>query len=87
MERTILVSASAQLEAHHFESNYNPNQANITNPLMNTEGLSLSEMERVMISRAIGAYAGNITKVAQALGITRSALYRRLQKHNIHYEH
>ncbi|NRB63621.1 MAG: sigma-54-dependent Fis family transcriptional regulator [Saprospiraceae bacterium] len=87
VERTILVSASAQLEAHHFESNYNPNQANITNPLMNTEGLSLSEMERVMISRAMGAYAGNITKVAQALGITRSALYRRLQKHNIHYEH
>jgi len=43
-------------------------------------------MEIQMINKAMGFHKNRITKVAKALGITRSALYRRLEKYNIPYD-
>jgi len=43
-------------------------------------------MEIQMISRAMDFHRNRITRVAKSLGITRSALYRRLQKYNIPYD-
>jgi len=40
-------------------------------------------MEKMMIEKSIEAYNGNISKVAEALGLSRAALYRRLEKHGI----
>ena len=45
--------------------------------------MSLDEIERAMILKAIEAYPRNITQIAEALGISRNALYRRLEKYNI----
>lgn len=36
--------------------------------------------------KALEFYSGNITDAARALGITRSSLYRRIEKHKIQYE-
>jgi two-component system, NtrC family, response regulator len=43
-------------------------------------------MEVQMIRQAMDHHKNRITKVAKALGITRSALYRRLEKYNIPYD-
>ena len=48
--------------------------------------LTLEEMEIQMIRKALEFHRGRITKVARSLGITRSALYRRLEKYNIPYD-
>ena len=45
--------------------------------------MTLDEMEKLMIEKAIIAYRSNLSKVAEALGISRAALYRRLEKYGL----
>jgi two-component system NtrC family response regulator len=45
--------------------------------------MTLEEMERAMITRCLAHFRGNITRAAEALGLSRAALYRRLDKHGI----
>ena len=45
--------------------------------------MTLEAMERTMIARALEHYGGNLTRVAEALGLSRPALYRRLEKHGL----
>jgi DNA-binding NtrC family response regulator len=45
--------------------------------------LSLDELEKRAIQRALIAYDGNISHAAQALGLTRPALYRRMERHGL----
>ena len=47
------------------------------------EELSLEEVERLLISKALARYEGNANRAAEALGLSRSALYRRLQKYGL----
>jgi DNA-binding NtrC family response regulator len=47
------------------------------------EDLSLEEVESFLVRKAIDRYGGNISQAADALGLSRSALYRRLQKYGI----
>ena len=46
------------------------------------EELPLEEVEKVLIQKALARY-GNVSQAAQALGLSRSALYRRLEKHGL----
>ncbi len=43
--------------------------------------LSLEQVEGLLVRKAMERYAGNVSHAARALGISRSALYRRLEKH------
>ena len=45
--------------------------------------VTLDEVEALMIDRAMRQYDRNITRAAEALGLSRAALYRRLAKHKI----
>jgi two-component system NtrC family response regulator len=45
--------------------------------------VTLEEMEKAMILRALDQHRNNISKVADALGLSRAALYRRLEKFGI----
>jgi len=47
------------------------------------EELSLEEVEKVLIQKAVARFQGNVTAAAKALGLSRSALYRRLQHHGL----
>jgi DNA-binding NtrC family response regulator len=47
------------------------------------EDLSLEEVERVLIQKALARFEGNVSAAAKALGLSRSALYRRLQRHSL----
>jgi len=47
------------------------------------EELSLEEAERVLITKALDRFEGNANRAAEALGLSRSALYRRLQKYGL----
>ncbi|RPJ56160.1 MAG: sigma-54-dependent Fis family transcriptional regulator [Acidobacteria bacterium] len=47
------------------------------------EELSLEEVEGLLIRKALARFGGNVSQAAQALGLSRSALYRRLQRHGL----
>ena len=47
------------------------------------EDMSLEDVERALIQKAMGRYSGNVSHASQALGLSRSALYRRLQKYGL----
>ncbi|MEG0646633.1 MAG: helix-turn-helix domain-containing protein, partial [Bacteroides sp.] len=46
-------------------------------------GMTLDEIERKTILQALERYQGNLSQVALSLGISRAALYRRLEKYEI----
>jgi len=48
-----------------------------------TEENTLQDMERNSILKALEKYDGNISQTAEELGLSRAALYRRLEKYNI----
>jgi DNA-binding NtrC family response regulator len=45
--------------------------------------MRLLDVEGVLVKQAMEKYRGNISRAARALGLSRSALYRRLERHNI----
>jgi DNA-binding NtrC family response regulator len=47
------------------------------------EEMSLEEVEGFLIKKAMARYDGNVSQAAKALGLSRSALYRRLQHHGL----
>ena len=47
------------------------------------EEMSLEEVEAFLIRKALARFGGNVSQAAGALGLSRSALYRRLQRHHL----
>ena len=47
------------------------------------EDMSLEEVEYLLIKKALSRHSGNISHAAEALGLSRSALYRRMQKYGL----
>ena len=86
VERTILVSGKPVLDATDFDAQYLRHDE----PAKAAEGTSfagmtLDEIERQTILQALEQHKGNLSQVAVSLGISRAALYRRLEKYNIHH--
>jgi DNA-binding NtrC family response regulator len=84
MERAVLVvesdrldvgdlAALAELDTHGRRDDDLPRPGSMT----------LDEMERAMIVNCMRHYDGNLTRVAEALGLSRAALYRRLDKYGL----
>ncbi|MFO7978601.1 MAG: sigma-54 dependent transcriptional regulator [Bacteroidales bacterium] len=87
VERVILVSGKECLEVADFTDQYQSAPvSSCVNPLENPGLLTLEQMEKLMIERALKSLNHNVAKVARSLGLSRSALYRRLEKYNIPYE-
>ncbi|MDB5062962.1 MAG: sigma-54-dependent Fis family transcriptional regulator [Mucilaginibacter sp.] len=51
--------------------------------IINEDNIQLSTLEKNAILRVIEKHSGNITRAAKELGLTRTALYRRLSKYDI----
>jgi DNA-binding NtrC family response regulator len=45
--------------------------------------MSLEEVESLLVKKAMARYEGNVSAAADALGLSRSALYRRLKKYGL----
>jgi DNA-binding NtrC family response regulator len=47
------------------------------------EDYNLEDVEKVVIQKALSKHGGNISHAAKELGLTRAALYRRLEKYGL----
>jgi DNA-binding NtrC family response regulator len=50
---------------------------------LGVDGMTLEQVERHMIEQALQQHTGNISRMAKALGLSRTALYRRLERHGL----
>ena len=46
-------------------------------------GMTMDDAEKYMIRQALARYGGNVVQAAESLGMSRSALYRRIQQHGL----
>lgn len=79
IERGVILSDGIEIKTSDFS--LIPNDKG--NNLGNMESLNLHEIEKLLVKKAIEKHNGNISKAAQELGLTRAALYRRMEKFNI----
>ncbi len=78
VERAVLLSQGEALEA------WDLSLARVSGREPEPSGpKSLDEMERDAIKDAMARFDGNVSLAAKALGLSRSALYRRLQRHGL----
>lgn len=83
VERTVLVSAHDRLGLQDFQSQWQaPAKPSMSN-LPDVGSMTLEEIEIRMIKQAMKYHHGKVIAVAKSLGLTRSALYRRLDKYQI----
>jgi DNA-binding NtrC family response regulator len=79
VERALLMSSSNVITAFDLALQTTPD-ARLSSRL---EEMSLEEAERILITKALARFEGNANRAAEALGLSRSALYRRLQKYGL----
>ena len=80
VERAIILSDHAELGIGDFAFMGEKPSPNAGVP---NNSFNLEVMEKSMIEKVIDNHGGNISKAAKELGLTRAALYRRLEKHGI----
>ncbi|WP_109831824.1 sigma-54-dependent transcriptional regulator [Reichenbachiella versicolor] len=80
LERTFLLSMNDELQVGDFQIlSSDSHQATGQLP----ENMTIDQVEEMMIKNAIETHQHNLSKVADALGLSRGALYRRLEKYGI----
>ncbi|HEX9957680.1 MAG TPA: sigma-54 dependent transcriptional regulator, partial [Fibrella sp.] len=87
VERAVLLAPGDMLTVADFEKHLAPSTVNATpsapSQLPPVGSMTLDQVERQMIERAMAFHHNRVGNVARALGITRFALYRRLEKYGI----
>jgi DNA-binding NtrC family response regulator len=84
VERTVLVSPRSILQIEDFQQQTSPRpRLNPDSAFPAVGTITLEDMEIQMIKKAMIFHKGQISKVSRSLGITRSALYRRLEKYGM----
>ncbi len=90
LERTLLLAGKALLEQSDFVAAQDIDGAAVSKSSSDTEtlgietdGRTIDQVERQMIEKAFVQHQGNISRIAKALGISRTTLYRRLEKHGL----
>jgi transcriptional regulator with PAS, ATPase and Fis domain len=84
IERAVLLSSNDLLDVADIQQalEMQPKEA-AKEKLPGIGNMTLEEMERSMIEKAMVHHNNNVGKVAESLGISRAALYRRLEKFGI----
>jgi transcriptional regulator with PAS, ATPase and Fis domain len=80
IERAVILSNSSVLQPEDF--NFTPSSGKEDGQL-SLEQYNLEEVEKLLIRKVLKKYNGNITQAATELGLTRSSLYRRLEKYGL----
>ncbi len=77
LERAVLMCRTEQIQPADLGLGVQRPQA------QNLEELSLESVESILIRKALQRYQGNVSQAAEALGLSRGALYRRMEKYGL----
>ncbi len=77
LERAVLMCRGREIQPADLGLNLQRPQA------QNLEELSLEAVEALLIRKALARFQGNVSQAADALGLSRGALYRRMEKYGI----
>jgi transcriptional regulator with PAS, ATPase and Fis domain len=84
IERTVLISEDALLTAADFRRTADMEPGESGREVLPPVGsMTMDEIEKAMIVKSMKHHGGNVSKVAEALGLSRAALYRRFDKYEI----
>ena len=84
IERAALVGTHAALDVADVESIVTMEPRDAARDALPAVGsMTMEEIERAMIVKSMKHHGGNITRVAESLGLSRAALYRRFEKYGI----
>ena len=78
VERAVLMADGDTIRADHL--GLAPEAGDAAASL---DDMSLDEVEKILIEKTLRRFDGNVSKAAEALGLSRGALYRRLEKHGL----
>jgi DNA-binding NtrC family response regulator len=81
VERAVIMSRDNILQPEDFF--FNNTQPPKDSKELNLDQFNLEDVERILIRKVLAKHNGNITHAAQELGLTRSSLYRRLEKYGL----
>jgi len=77
VERAVLMAAGTTIRANDL------GLAPATDRAPRIEDMSIEDVEVLLIRKALSRFAGNVSRAAEALGLSRSALYRRIQRYGL----
>jgi DNA-binding NtrC family response regulator len=77
LERAVLMCRTEQIQPGDLGLGAQRAQA------QNLEELSLEAVESILIRKALQRFQGNVSQAAEALGLSRGALYRRMEKYGL----
>ncbi|MBL4642750.1 MAG: sigma-54-dependent Fis family transcriptional regulator [Flavobacteriaceae bacterium] len=77
VERAVIVTDNTQIQLEDLHFSIKKLKASFV------KNLNLDETEKLLIEQALQKHQGNVSRAAKELGINRTALYRRLEKHQL----
>ena len=84
IERAVLVSSRDELTPEDFAASPGAEAGDRTSEMLPPVGsMTMDDIERAMIEKALKHHARNLSKAADSLGLSRAALYRRLEKYGL----
>jgi DNA-binding NtrC family response regulator len=82
VERAVIMAPGERYEVEDFALPEAPPAA-VSAKLPETDSLNLEALEKRAVSAALKKHGFNISRAAKELGLTRAALYRRMEKHGL----
>ncbi len=79
IERAVLLAPGAKIAAADLQLA----SASTGNSTAALADMTLDDAERILVRDALDRFDGNVNRAAEALGLSRSALYRRIEKHGL----
>lgn len=79
MERALIMCESSTLNEHDFHLTGHTSEGGE----LEIDSYNLDDVERKIIDKVLKKHQGNVSKAASDLGLTRTSLYRRLEKYGI----
>lgn len=79
VERAVILNEGKVIQSVELLINNNPAHP----PKKDNQPLTLDEMEKQFIQQSLDDHEGNVSNTARTLGMTRTALYRRMKKHGL----
>jgi DNA-binding NtrC family response regulator len=78
LERAVLMCQTGEIQVSDLGLSVQQRQQGL-----NLEELSIEEVEGILVRKALQRFHGNVSQAAEALGLSRGALYRRMERYGL----